>query len=118
MSKYVIELGCGETTCARAPGKFCRFCVARMDGSAPRCTFFDVYLYEEKDGWLKRCGSCLEDTVLVADGYSFDFDCGRHEGQADVCAELRSILDPKDRHHWNKYGLMKEVTRLHQNSKR
>jgi len=41
-----------------------------------------------------------------------DYKAGRHEGHADVCAELRAILDPDDKHHWNKDGLLKEVERL------
>jgi hypothetical protein len=40
------------------------------------------------------------------------FNCGRNEGWSDVCAELRSILDPKDTHHWNKDGLLKEVKNI------
>jgi len=40
------------------------------------------------------------------------YNCGRAEGRADVCAELRAILDVDDKHHWNKDGLLKEVARL------
>lgn len=35
------------------------------------------------------------------------------EGRADVCAELRAIIDPQDKNHWNKDGLLKEVARLY-----
>ena len=37
---------------------------------------------------------------------------GRSEGHADVCAELRAIIDPQDKNHWNKDGLLHEVIRL------
>jgi hypothetical protein len=37
---------------------------------------------------------------------------GRLMGHADVCAELRAILDPKDAHQWNMDGLLKEVRRI------
>jgi hypothetical protein len=40
------------------------------------------------------------------------YNRGRSEGWADVCAELRAILDPDDGHRWNKDGLLKEVERL------
>ena len=40
------------------------------------------------------------------------YNRGRSEGWADVCAELRAIIDPDDAHHWNKDGLLKEVERL------
>jgi hypothetical protein len=40
------------------------------------------------------------------------FNQGRVEGNSDVCAELRAILDPQDLCHWNKDGLLKEVRRL------
>jgi len=41
------------------------------------------------------------------------YNAGRSEGHADVCAELRKIIDPKDKNHWNKDGLLKEVARLY-----
>lgn len=40
------------------------------------------------------------------------YNAGRSEGHADMCAELRAILDPEDVHHWNKDGVLKEVQRL------
>jgi hypothetical protein len=41
------------------------------------------------------------------------YNAGRSEGHADVCAELRKIIDPKGKNHWNKDGLLKEVARLY-----
>lgn len=40
------------------------------------------------------------------------YNMGRAEGQADVTASLRHILDPEDKNHWNLVGLLKEVVRL------
>jgi hypothetical protein len=40
------------------------------------------------------------------------YNSGRLEGWADVAAQLRKILDPKDTHHWNLDGLLAEVARL------
>jgi hypothetical protein len=41
------------------------------------------------------------------------YNAGRSEGRADVCASLRSILDPDDKNHWNLDGLLIEVERLY-----
>jgi hypothetical protein len=40
------------------------------------------------------------------------FNRGRVEGQSDVAARLRAILDPSNSHNYNIDGLMKEVIRL------
>jgi hypothetical protein len=40
------------------------------------------------------------------------YNAGRSEGRADVCAVLRAILDPDDKHHWNIDGVIEEVRRL------
>lgn len=40
------------------------------------------------------------------------YNQGRCEGHADVHAELRKILDPFDRNHWNAEGVINEVRRL------
>lgn len=40
------------------------------------------------------------------------YNAGRSEGHADVAAELRKILDPDDKNHWNLDGVLKEVEKL------
>jgi len=40
------------------------------------------------------------------------YNSGRHEGRADMCAELRRILDPEDTNHWNGDGLLARVRLL------
>lgn len=57
-----IELECGERTCASKPGEFCRFLVAKADGSWPRCVLFGQYVFDGDgsiQGWLLRCSECL-----------------------------------------------------------
>jgi hypothetical protein len=41
------------------------------------------------------------------------FNMGRSEGQADIAASLRHVLDPEDKKHWNLDGLLKEVVKLY-----
>lgn len=40
------------------------------------------------------------------------YNAGRAEGNADVAAELRKILDPQDKHHLNLTGALKMVEKL------
>jgi hypothetical protein len=40
------------------------------------------------------------------------YNAGRSEGNADVAAELRKIIDPEDKKHLNLTGVLKEVERL------
>lgn len=40
------------------------------------------------------------------------YRAGRLEGHADMCAELRMLLDPRDTHHWNRDGLLGAVVSL------
>lgn len=37
------------------------------------------------------------------------YRAGRAEGVADMCADLRTILDPKDKLHMNREALLDEV---------
>jgi len=48
------------------------------------------------------------DEERKADGPAFN--CGRHEGQADVAARLRKILDPTDAGHLDLDGLLTKVS--------
>lgn len=48
--------------------------------------------------------------VPGTDGSSFN--SGRLEGQADVAAQLRAILDPADTNHWSLEGLLNAVKQL------
>ena len=40
------------------------------------------------------------------------YNAGRSEGNADVAAELRRIIDPEDKNHLNLTGSLKEIERL------
>ena len=57
-----ISVTCGDTTCAYSPGNFCSYVGSRIDGSATRCTLFNVPLKDKNGGitgWLLRCETCL-----------------------------------------------------------
>lgn len=67
MKKLNIEINCGEKTCAKEPGKFCPFVVARRFGTVSFCRIW----YDEdslgrplplevKEGWLQRRPECLD----------------------------------------------------------
>ena len=69
--KLEIEIDCGDTTCASAPGKFCRFAGARRWGTVPVCLLFPDQNpsrqnvsghtgLDDKDGWVQRCQGCLD----------------------------------------------------------
>ena len=63
MRTLKINVRCGEKTCAEAPGRFCRFFGARIDGSQPGCALFGAPLFDENggvEGWIQRCFDCLE----------------------------------------------------------
>jgi len=55
---YTIEIEFGETTCASAPGKFCRFVGAIRYGTLPICKLFAAELNADQNGWLARCDDC------------------------------------------------------------
>jgi hypothetical protein len=66
--KLIIEIECGEKTCASEPGKFCNLIGSRHFGGISICTCFSrpdskgilsFVELEEKDGWLLRCDECL-----------------------------------------------------------
>ena len=62
MKAIVIEIDCGEKTCASSPGNFCQFFRQRIDGSEPRCCLFGKLLFDDKKaitGWLMRLPECL-----------------------------------------------------------
>lgn len=61
MTKLVLNITCGEKTCASEPGKFCEYVRSKKFG-----TRWDCYLFGElgnsKDdgtGWLLRHEDCL-----------------------------------------------------------
>ena len=63
----VLEIDCGDTTCASSPGKFCPGLASRNFGSRFYCTKFsvpgtvdDVELFDDGTGWLQRCQACLD----------------------------------------------------------
>ena len=62
-ARFKIPVECGATTCAREPGKFCRFVGTQSFGTRPVCLLFqtergNVPLHDE-NGWLQRCAECL-----------------------------------------------------------
>ena len=65
MKFYVVDVDCGETTCAKAKGEFCNHLGVKNFGTTPVCTLFqdkcgnDVRLFDA-DGWLQRCSQCIE----------------------------------------------------------
>lgn len=74
MKTLQIQIDCGETTCAREPGKFCEFFGTRRFGTTPVCMLFpqaDPNPHNQgastdlkgKDGWIQRCSACMEAEV-------------------------------------------------------
>lgn len=67
--KIVLEIECGELTCAKEKGEFCRFAGATHLGTVPACMLFPDFKanishteLETVDGWTQRCDACLEAT--------------------------------------------------------
>ena len=59
-----IEIECGEKTCAREPGKFCRYFGTLGLGQKPVCRLFPTekasYTHlDEVGGWTMRCDDCI-----------------------------------------------------------
>jgi ADP-ribose pyrophosphatase YjhB (NUDIX family) len=62
--KIEIEIECGEKTCAREPGKFCRYFGTVGLGQKPVCRLFPTekasYTHlDEVGGWTMRCDDCI-----------------------------------------------------------
>lgn len=58
--KIELEIDCGPTTCASAPGKFCRYVITYCFGTHFYCDLWGKEELQEDDrGWLKRCPECL-----------------------------------------------------------
>lgn len=82
-------------------------------------TFTELQENEGTKRALDWAWSALEWTQLelrkesLIDGVDVEaYNMGRSEGQADIAASLRHILDPEDKNHWNIIGLLKEVIRI------
>jgi hypothetical protein len=82
-------------------------------------TFTELQENEGTKRALDWAWSALEWTQLelrkvsLIDGVDGEaYNMGRSEGQADIAASLRHILDPEDKNHWNIIGLLKEVIRI------
>lgn len=63
MRRLVIEIDCGEDTCASAPRKFCAFLGSRKFGQHPVCRLFpgggqSFTDLTESGGWVQRCAAC------------------------------------------------------------
>lgn len=64
MATVVINIRCGERTCARTAGEFCQYFGSIRFGMVPVCRLFpsDDNSYTELeavDGWTLRCKDCL-----------------------------------------------------------
>lgn len=57
---HKIEFEHGETTCAYAKGKFCKFLRTGGFGQKFSCGFFQVALFDDANGWLERSVECME----------------------------------------------------------
>ena len=55
-----VEFECGETTCAKEPGEFCRFFGTTHFGQVAVCTLFNCESLSMVEGWTRRCKQCLE----------------------------------------------------------
>lgn len=60
-----IKIDCGETTCASAPGAFCKYVGTKSFGTKFVCMFFrqkngDETRLHDKDGWLQRDVVCMK----------------------------------------------------------
>jgi hypothetical protein len=62
----VLEMG--ESTCASAPGKFCRMVRTRSFGQKFFCALHETDLFDDEDGWLQRCPECLKEFPETAEG--------------------------------------------------
>jgi len=64
--KYTLELeiDCGKETCAKEPGKFCKYFSTRRFGTIPMCKLFqeDLFIDMESD-WHLRCQQCYSNSV-------------------------------------------------------
>lgn len=61
MADLLIQVDCGETTCASSTGAFCRYFSMRLDGAKPYCRLFRRSLKEDRpDGWVQRCLDCIQ----------------------------------------------------------
>lgn len=71
LKRLRLDVDCGEKTCAKAPGEFCRFFGSRKFGSVPVCMLFpnpfpghkdphSATPLREVDGWTLRCQACLD----------------------------------------------------------
>lgn len=71
MHTLQFKIDCGATTCASAPGKFCRYLGVRRFGTESICLLFSredrrrgvqfarVSDDGDPDGWAKRLPECL-----------------------------------------------------------
>ena len=53
-----FEIECGEKTCARIPGEFCRFFRPHLSGKAT-CYFFGEVWPDKPLGWTQRHPDCV-----------------------------------------------------------
>lgn len=68
--KLMLEIECGDKTCASEPGVFCDKIYQQPKLKWPQipmswcCRLFNVELSEDKPcGWLQRCQACLDAEV-------------------------------------------------------
>jgi hypothetical protein len=71
MPKLILNIECGEKTCAKRPGEFCKYLGTRKFGSISVCMLFPTKFpqrkqnaatteLESENGWTMRCQECLD----------------------------------------------------------
>lgn len=66
--QLILEVDCGDKTCASEPGRFCQYLSTRNFGTESYCRIFGqvdyraspVALETGEDGWLQRWPDCIE----------------------------------------------------------
>lgn len=60
MRRLTIAIDAGETTCAREPGKFCKYVGTAHFGQRFVCGLFPrEKMIEDVGGWLQRLPECI-----------------------------------------------------------
>ena len=72
MKKLIaLKIDCGETTCARARGEFCRYFGSMKFGTVPVCTLFpgetSHTVLDASGDWTQRCPACKAAEYLMED---------------------------------------------------
>lgn len=97
MPELTIRIECGKKTCAKEPGKFCKFFGTKKFGSIPTCCLFpsEDQIYTELEvvnDWTVRCQACLdaEERDLFSSSKGLSCSCGSSD-----LTEIPSGLDSR-----------------------